>query len=410
MNILLINHYAGSPRHGMEYRPYYLAREWVRAGHTVTITAASFSHLRSHNPIIKKAVTEEFIDGIRYIWLKTPSYEGNGIGRICNMLQFIWRLRVCLKNLLQKERIDAVVASSTYPLDIYPARVVQKQQKARFIFEVHDLWPLSPVELGNIPSWHPYIVLMQKAENDAYRFCNAVVSILPCAKEHMVNHGLKEDKFFHLPNGISVEEWVGQDLLPVEHKRVLLKLKESGFFIVGYAGAHGIANSLHTFLQAAELCRSAKIAFVLVGQGPLKVELQRIAGGQNLDNVIFLPAVTKNAIPDLLQSVGVCFIGWQRNSLYRFGISPNKLMDYMMAERPIIHSVEAGNDPVQEAGCGISVPPEDPLAIAEAVKTLASMAPAEREAMGHRGREYVMKYHDYRVIADQFLKVMEGNN
>ena len=92
MNILLINHYAGSPRHGMEFRPYYLAREWVQAGHNVTIVAASFSHLRSRNPVISSVITEELIDGIRYVWLKSSSYEGNGVGRIRNMLQFIVRL------------------------------------------------------------------------------------------------------------------------------------------------------------------------------------------------------------------------------------------------------------------------------------------------------------------------------
>src|SRR5579875_2060805 len=92
MNILLINHYAGSQYHGMEYRPYYLAKEWVKLGHKVTIIAASYSHLRSKQPqnIINYEV--EFIDGIQYIWLKTPSYIGNGLGRIMNMANFISKL------------------------------------------------------------------------------------------------------------------------------------------------------------------------------------------------------------------------------------------------------------------------------------------------------------------------------
>lgn len=77
MNIILINHYAGSNIHGMEFRPYYLAREWVKMGHNVTIIAASFSHLRQKNPDIS-AITEEVIDGIRYIWLPVNKYQGNG--------------------------------------------------------------------------------------------------------------------------------------------------------------------------------------------------------------------------------------------------------------------------------------------------------------------------------------------
>lgn len=407
MNILLINHYAGSPRHGMEYRPYYLAREWVKEGHRVTIIAASFSHLRTNNPVLKRGVTEESIDGIRYIWLKTPTYQGNGIGRIFNMLQFVIRLRTCIKTIIAHERIDAVIASSTYPLDIYPARLIQKEQKARLIFEVHDLWPLSPMELGNISAWHPYIMVMQKAENDAYRYCDQVVSILPCAAEHMIQHGLDPDRFVHVPHGITLEEQCIPGELPMEHKKILMNLKTEGRFLIGYTGAHGIANSLDTVIDAAKLCANQNIAFVLVGQGPEKEKLQTEVDQSGLSNVVFLPAVNKVLVPSILNFFDGCIIAWQKNRLYRFGISPNKLMDYMWAGKPVIHAVEAGNDPVKEAGCGISVPPEDPQAIADAIQTLAGMSAAEREAMGQRGKEYVMKHHDYKVIAKQFLAVFK---
>ena len=409
MNILLINHYAGSPRHGMEYRPYYLAREWVKEGHRVTIIAASFSHLRTNNPVLERGVTEESIDGIRYIWLKTPIYHGNGIGRIFNMLHFVIRLRTCIKTIMAHERIDAVIASSTYPLDIYPARLIQKKQKARLIFEVHDLWPLSPMELGNIPAWHPYIMLMQKAENYAYRYCDHVVSILPCAEAHMLKHGLKPNKFTAITNGIYSDEWqMYHGDLPDEHTNLFLQLKKNKRIIIGYAGAHGIANSLDTLLEAVTLFRGTDFYFVLVGQGQEKERLQEYAEKYNLENVTFLPPVIKPQIPALLQFFDICYIGLQREPLFRFGISPNKLMDYMMAAKPIIYAIEAGNDPVKEAGCGISVAPEDPQAIADAIQSLAGMSEAEREAMGQRGKEYVMKHHDYKILAKQFLKVLEG--
>ena len=241
MNILLINHYAGSLNMGMEYRPYYLAKEWVDSGHNVTIIAASFSHLRSRNPEVEKDIQEEIIDGIRYIWLKTSPYAGNGVGRIRNMLQFIWRLWGYVTKQMKHEVIDAVIASSTYPLDIYAAHKVQKQHNARFIFEVHDLWPLSPMELGNIPAWHPYILLMQKAENDAYRFCDDVVSLLPCADQHMFQHGLNTQKFNYLPNGIDIMEWDDiNEELPYEHMQIFNHLKNNKQLIIGYAGSHGI--------------------------------------------------------------------------------------------------------------------------------------------------------------------------
>lgn len=393
---------------GMEYRPYYLAKEWVDSGHNVTIVTSSFSHLRSRNPEVEKDIQEEIIDGIRYIWLKTSPYAGNGVGRIRNMLQFIWRLRWYATKQLSNEAIDAVIASSTYPLDIYTAHKIQKQHNARFIFEVHDLWPLSPMELGNIPAWHPYIMLMQKAENDAYRFCDDVVSLLPCADQHMFQHGLDVQKFNYLPNGIDISEWddINKEL-PYEHMQIFDELINNKQLIIGYAGSHGISNALDVLVDTARDKANHSIAYVFIGNGPEKERLMQKAKELALYNVYFLPPVKKSMIPALLNMFDVCYIGGQRNPLYRFGVSPNKLMDYMMSAKPIIYAVEAGNDPVKEAGCGITVAPEDPEAVADAIRQLAGMSQSERENMGQRGRDYVLKNHDYRVIAQKFLEVLE---
>ena len=112
------------------------------------------------------------------------------------------------------------------------------------------------------------------------------------------------------------------------------------------------------------------------------------------------------SIPALLDSLDALFIGLKRTPIFRFGISPNKLIDYMMAGKPVIQAIEAGNDLVAENGCGFSIPPEDPRAIADAVLQLMRLSPAEREAMGRKGREYVMAHHDYRVLARQFLEAL----
>ena len=90
MRILLINHYAGSLQHGMEYRPYYLAREWIRAGHTVCIVAASHSHVRGVQPMVKKRTRRELVDGVQYLWYLTPKYQGNGVGRALNIAANAW--------------------------------------------------------------------------------------------------------------------------------------------------------------------------------------------------------------------------------------------------------------------------------------------------------------------------------
>ncbi|MNX29123.1 putative glycosyl transferase [compost metagenome] len=248
---------------------------------------------------------------------------------------------------------------------------------------------------------------MQKAENDAYCVADRVVSMLPKAEAHMREHGMAPEKFAYLPNGIDVQEWeASADPLPELHREVLERLRAQGRFIVGYAGSHGLANAMHHLIDAAPKLAGQPVTLLLVGQGPEKDALQSRA--QGMDNVVFLPPLPKGAVPALLDATDALYLGWNRVPLYRFGISPNKLMDYMMAAKPIIHSVEAGNDPVAESACGLSVPPEDPEAIASAITRLMAIDPAERAAMGASGRAFVKAHHDYRVLAQRFLEVMEA--
>jgi glycosyltransferase involved in cell wall biosynthesis len=391
----------------MEYRPYYLAREWVRMGHRVIIVAASFSHLRSKQPMVNGNISEELIDDIQYIWIKTPSYKGNSIRRVQNMLTFVGKLIALSRKLSKKFKADVVIASSTYPLDIYPAYLIAHFAKAKLIFEVHDLWPLTPIELGKMPKWHPFIIMMQITEDFAYRKVDRVISILPKALDYMVSRGLAPEKFVYIPNGIDIDEWQSFNaLLPPQHQENIERLKQERKFLICYAGSHGITSALEYFVESAVYLKDLPIALVLVGQGPEKEKLQKYVVENNLNNVIFLPPVSKNFIPNLLSKMDILYIGWRRSPLYRFGVSPNKLFDYTMAGKPIIHAIEAGNDLVRESGCGISIPPEDSCAIAEAIKKLMSMPSSEREGIGRRGKEYVIDNHDYKILAKRFLEAI----
>jgi glycosyltransferase involved in cell wall biosynthesis len=112
-------------------------------------------------------------------------------------------------------------------------------------------------------------------------------------------------------------------------------------------------------------------------------------------------------VRSFLAGIDIAYIGWQRVPLYRFGIAPNKLMDYMMAGCAVLHSVEAGNDPVAESGCGLTVAPEDPQAVAAGLRQLAALSPAARRAMGERGRAHVLAEHTYPVLAARFLQAMQ---
>lgn len=400
MNIIIINHYAGSPDYGMEYRPYFLAKEWKSHGHQVMIIASNHSHLRKRKPIDKY----EIINGITYRWIRTFNYEGNGVRRLINMFSFVFKLYCFYSKILDDFKPDLIIASSTYPLDIFPARKIASKFKAKLVFEVHDLWPLSPIELGGMSKWHPFILLMQFAENYAYKYSDKVVSLLPCAKDHMIAHGLKPDKFIYVPNGVDVEDWENSyHDLPESHKNKINEIRKKFDFIVGYAGAHGIANSLQSLINSACLLKEKNVAFILIGPGPEKENLEKMATELNLHNVFFLPAISKTSINSLLQTFDLAYIGLQKQSLFRFGISPNKLMDYMMSSRPIVCAISAGNDPVSEANCGITVEPDNSKDIAEAILKLLALPKDVRKELGNNGKKYLLQNHDYKILALQFL-------
>ena len=404
MKILYINHYAGSPRHGMEFRPYYLAREWAQAGHEVNMLAADVSHLRQTHPQVDGKYRDEDIDGIRYTWCKTRPYEGNGLGRVLNIFSFLARVMGLSGRYLKQWKPDLVIASSTYPLDTVPAAWIAAKTGARLVYEVHDLWPLTPVEVGGMSPKHPFIRLLQWAEDFGYRKADTVVSMLPCAKDYMVAHGMDPAKYAVIPNGVDVAEWRGEaEALPAEHRMRLAELKAQGRFLIGYAGGHGLANALDYLLEAAALMRDAAVTFVLVGDGPDKEALAARAAELGLDNVMFLPSIAKRSVPAFLAECDALYIGWRKLPIYRFGINPNKLFDYLMAAKPVIHSVEAGNDMVHDAGAGISIGAEDPVAIAEAARRMAATSAVERARMGAAGQAYVLEHHDYAVLARRFL-------
>ena len=400
MNVLVVNHYAGGPTYGMEYRPYYLAREWVRAGHRALIVAAAFSHVRASQP----AAGEESIDGIAYRWLPTPRYRGNGLGRARNIASFVRQVWADTPRLARTFQPDVVIASSTYPMDCWPARRIARCANATLVHEVHDLWPLSPIELSGLSKWHPFALLCQAAESSAYRHADLVVSMLPKVHEHMAAHGLDLTKLVIVPNGISPDDWQAPPVsLRGDVQQPIDAARAAGRAVVGYAGSMGEPNALDTLLDAAALLREAPLHFVLVGDGHLRQHLAARVAAEGLANVSLLAPVPKADVPSLLAQIDIAYIGWQPVPIYRFGIAPNKLMDYMMAGCVVLHSVDAGNDPVAESACGLSVPPGDAAAIAEGLTRLAALPAAERAAMGQRGRAFVRAHHTYPVLAQQFL-------
>lgn len=390
---------------GMEFRPYYLSREWVRMGHNVTIIGGDFSHLRKRNPDIQYDFQEEYIDGIRYVWVATGEYESNGVARAVSMFRFCEKLRSHRRMIVSKYKPDVVISSSTYPLDSYPAHEIAKLAGAEYIHEVHDMWPSTLYEAGGMSRTNPFVVLMQLAEDHAYRKADLVVSLLAHAEKYMRKHGLKKGKFNYIPNGVIVGEWDVAREIPEEHRRCFDELRAAGKFVVGYFGSHELSYGLHNLIDVAKTLEDENVALVMIGGGKLKDELIAYAAEKAADNVTFLPPVDKNTIPAVIDNLDAIFIGTIASPLYRFGICMNKMFDSMMAAKPIVMAITTPSTPVSEAGCGILTDSCDNEAIIAAIRKLKEMTPEERDEMGLKGQRAIMEKYTYESIAREFEKL-----
>lgn len=402
MNILLLNHYAGSPQMGMEFRPYYMAREWVKMGHNVKIVAGDFSHLRMKNHKTETDFERTEIDGIDYHWIRTGDYNGNGVRRAITMFRYVGKLWLKASWIAKVWKPDVVIASSTYPLDTYAAQRIAKKAKAKLIHEVHDMWPITLIELGNMSKWNPFVVMMQIAENSFCRNVDHVVSLLPAAKEYFIEHGMKAEKFQTISNGIVLEEWECAQDLPDEHRKQIAELKAKGKFIIGFFGSHTKSYALTHLVDAVQSLNNANISVVFVGNGNQKEELIERVKDKESHQFIFLPPIAKLAIPNLVREMDCLYVGALNNNMFRFGICMNKLFDSMMAGKPILYAVNAPNNYIIEYKCGVSVEAESVSALKEGIIKLIDMTEEERFNMGKNGHQAILEHFTYKKLAAQF--------
>ncbi len=403
MNILLINHYAGSPEMGMEFRPYYFAREWVRAGHHVDIVAADYSHLRIRNPKVQKDFQKEIIDGIHYHWIHTNTYEGNGIRRAVTMFQFVWKLWKNAKRIACIWRPDIVITSSTYPLDTYAGQRIRRYCKCKLVHEIHDMWPITPIEINGMSKYHPFILMLQLAENSFCKKADYIVSLLPYAKKYLIEHGMKAKKFIAIPNGVVLDEWESKEKLPKDIDRALDKLRKRYEFILCFFGSHTKSYALSYLIDAVKYFEKREIALVFVGNGNEKKNLQERS--REYENIMFFDPIPKKCIPSLMDAIDGVYVGAVDNKMFRFGICMNKLFDSMMGGKPILYAVNAPNNYIEEYKCGVSVQPESTGALVDGIKELLSKSPDERNRMGMNGKKAVKEVFNYRVLAKKFEEI-----
>jgi glycosyltransferase involved in cell wall biosynthesis len=380
-----------------------MAREMAKKGYTVYLIGSASHHLLREKPILDAAFKLESVEGFKFVWVKMPSYEhAHSKKRVLNWVLFPWRLRKLGQVIPDKP--DAVLCSSPSPLAFLGAQWLAKKFNARLVFEVRDIWPLTLTEIGGHSPKNPLIRLMQWVEDRAYRDSNAVVSNLKNSVEHMVTRGMARDKFTWVPNGFSKDE---VSLNSPLNSKAEGQLPE-GKFIIGYTGTLGVANALETVIDAAEQLKEyPDICFVLVGAGKERSVLQQLVVDKELANVFLLDPIPKVEIQAMLARFEVCYIGLSKDPLFRFGVSPNKLFDYLYAGKPIIYGIESGSyKPVEDVGAGIQIAAENAEQLADAVLKLYAMAPEDRAAMGANGRKAALEQYEYGQLADELSQVL----
>jgi len=401
-HVWIVNHYAQEPVGFGVTRHFSLARHLAAHGWKATIIAASTDHPGGRQRLeAGEASRLQTFDGVPFLWLRAREYSGNGTDRILNMVDFT---RAALRRgmLSGIEPPDVVIGSSVHPLAAWAGRRLARRFRVPFVFEVRDLWPQTLIDMGRVSARHPATLALQWLERSLYRSAARIVVVLPNAGDYIEPLGIPRDKIVWIPNGVD------PDWFPPPPPA-----SASDTFTLMYFGAHGEANGLATMLEAMRLVErdpaGQRIVLRLIGKGPQKPVLVAMAREAGLRNVRFDDPVSKVEIPGLAAEADA-FVICVRNmpGLYRFGISMNKIFDYLAGARPTIIAVDAANNPIAEAGAGLTVAPEDPQALAAAILAMAALQPERRREMGAAGRRYLEGNHRMDLLAGRLASTLNA--
>jgi glycosyltransferase involved in cell wall biosynthesis len=406
MNIWIINHYGGPPNSGRFERPVYTARAFASRGHACTVFSAGFHHLLNAPEQLAEPRIKVH-DGSTYVELPSRSYGSNGLARVLNMLdssRALWRLA---KNLPQSVPVpDLVIVSSPPPFLFDAARKLRRRFGCKLIFEVRDLWPESLVQLAGASEWHPFVLWLRYSARRAYREADSIVSLLPAIDRYFDEIGVPQKKVTVITNGIDPEIFEARNNFPLPdiHVSTLRRLRERGKMIVIYTGAMGPPNALDQLLELPTRSDGTEPPYhlLLVGDGVSRSHLESEVRRRGLGFVTFLPKVEKRQIPALLRMAHAAITICNDVPLYRFGVSPNKVSEYLLAEKPVVWVGITGNDPIADSGAGISVPANDPFVLEKALTDLATMGRGELAELGRRGKKHALENFNWEKLGTQY--------
>ena len=376
----------------------------------MTIFASSFSHVTHREERLRGNEWHriDYIDGVRFIWVRTVPYSRNDHRRVLNMASFgvnavraQWRL----------SRPDVVIGSSVHPVAVMAACLIGGFRRAPFVFEVRDLWPQTLVDMGALKEGSTVTRALRAAERFLYDRARVVISRLPHVQDYIARLGIPEEKIVYVPNGIADyhQQSAAADARTAELVTRIAAWRGAGVLVAGYVGSHVRANTVDVLVESARVLRDrgiSDIAFVFVGDGLEKEECQRLARRYGLHNTLFWPGVPKRDVPAVLRAFDVTLFALRDIPVFKYGLSCNKFFDYLAAGRPVVSACPVADTPVSASGGGVSVPAESPEAIADALVTLASLSEAQRQAIGERGSSWVYQHHGATALAGRFLDAL----
>lgn len=403
MHVLYFHQHFSTPRGSTGIRSFEMARRLIHHGHDVTMVCGSYlgGETGLDNSFIS-GKREGKVGGIHVIEFDL-SYS-NSDGFIRRTMTF---LKYAVKSIgLALSLRYNVVFSTTTPLTAGIPGIFARWIRGKpFVFEVRDLWPELPKQMGVIKS--PIILgLMYLLEWASYRSAHRCIGLSPGIVEGIEKCGVNRAKIAMVPNGC--------DLSYAREPNIAWRPEgvDQADLMAIFTGTHGIANGLNALLDAAAELKSRgrdDIKLVFVGQGKLKPDLERRAAELELGNVVFHHPINKQRLWGLMASADIGMQVLANNPAFYYGTSPNKFFDYIAAGLPVINNYPGWlAEMIEQAQCGFVVQPDDPKALADTLEIAAKQGEM-LSRMGENARRLAESQFDRLVLADKWVEWVTGS-
>jgi len=402
MKILILSKYAFSKEVGFETRLFAFSRIWVKNGNEVNIISSVDNYFGKFSKHYTKTYNTEVIDGINVTWIKTITYKKTiSVRRVLSWIDFEWKLFWIRKELLNKP--EAIIVSSLSLLTILNGVRLQQKFNSKLIFEIRDIWPLTLIEEGGYSSSNPFVKILSWIEKWGYQKSDMIIGTMPNIAEHVNEVCKKTINCDCVPFGFKLEDY--KEILvndAFENKYNIPQNK----LVIGYAGSIGLSNGLDIFIETIkELKDNDRIHFVILGNGALRDKYMKYLGG--CDNVQFLGKVERKEVKNVLAKCDVLYFAALNSKVWKYGWSPNKLIDYMMSGKPVLASYSGYQSMINEANSGLFVPSENKEALIEGINIMKDKSQEELKKMGQRGREWLIQNRQWETLADNYLAIMK---